>query len=300
MFVRKYTVSCRLTGLPSLLNRLDRFVFWVNEPLSELRGTYAHHYICWGSRQTFASKKSKAVPVPQRATCAGRPVWYDLTGLKPGVGFWPKAQQYRHIIPANPDELNCNCNLYDLHDLTFTSQAIRAFMPVLNCTLIALFKPFYGRYAGTEGNLKRKSWMRCFWKFRTRAELPTVLKRLEEAFFYAEARSRPIGGRSPDELSHRRSGPGSSHDAPQFAGRTQAGSTGAFWMMPCWRSWVVESPTRRQALLDQLYIEVTRFYRNIRIVEVQKMEQRRQGGTKDSVSALDLALDAFRELGPEW
>lgn len=78
---------------------LDRVVLWVNEPLSALSHTYVAKYIRWGSKQTFASKKSKAVPVPLRSTCVGRPVWYDLTRDKVGVAFWPKAQQYRHIIP---------------------------------------------------------------------------------------------------------------------------------------------------------------------------------------------------------
>src|SRR5439155_1758697 len=92
-------------------DQTNRVVLWVNQDLKELKGTYAHHYITWGSKQTFASKKSKTVPLPERATCASRERWYDVTGLEPGVGFWPMAQQYRHIIPSNPDRLSCNHNL---------------------------------------------------------------------------------------------------------------------------------------------------------------------------------------------
>ncbi len=40
-------------------------------------------------------------------------------------------------------------------------------------------------------------------------------------------------------------------------------------------------------------------YRAIRIVEVQKMEQRRHGG-KSKVSPLNLAFSAWEELEPEW
>ncbi|MBI1762775.1 MAG: N-6 DNA methylase [Acidobacteria bacterium] len=134
--------------------QLNRVVLWVNQELKEIKGTLAYKFIIWGSKETFASKKSKSVPVPQRATCAGRPRWYDLTGIETGIGFWPKSQQYRHIIPANTYSLNCNCNLYDLHSLLGSSLATRALMPLLNSTLIALIKCFFGRYAGTEGNLK--------------------------------------------------------------------------------------------------------------------------------------------------
>jgi hypothetical protein len=134
--------------------QLDRVVLWVNQELKDIKGTYAHHFITWGSKQTFASNKSKAVPIPQRPGCAGRSPWYDLTGREAGTGFWPMAQQYRHIIPANPNKLVCNHNLFALHTLTANLSATRALMPIQNTTLIALIKCFFGRYAGAEGNLK--------------------------------------------------------------------------------------------------------------------------------------------------
>jgi hypothetical protein len=98
--------------------QLDRVVLWVDQPLKDLDGTLVQKYIKWGAKQTFASKKSKAVPVPERSSCRGRTLWYDLTGREPGIGFWPMAQQYRHIIPANPEGLPCNHNLFDIHLLT--------------------------------------------------------------------------------------------------------------------------------------------------------------------------------------
>src|SRR5207247_2047399 len=105
-------------------------------------------------RQTFASKKSKAVPVPQRSTCASRPVWYDLTTDKIGIAFWPKTQKYRHIVPTNPERLVCNCNLYTIVPKTTSAHEGTAIAAILNSTIVALFKCFYGRYAGSEGTLK--------------------------------------------------------------------------------------------------------------------------------------------------
>lgn len=133
---------------------LDRVVLWVNKPLSELADTHVARYIRWGSTRTFASRKSKAVPVPQRSTCAARPLWYDLTNDKIGLAFWPKTQKYRHIVPANPESLVCNCNLYTVvPDLNNRHERI-ALAAILNSTIVGLFKCFYGRYAGSEGTLK--------------------------------------------------------------------------------------------------------------------------------------------------
>ena len=133
---------------------LDRVVLWVNKPLNALRYSYAGKYIRWGAKQTFASTKSKTVPVPERKTCASRPLWYDLTTDRLGVSFWPKAQKYRHIVPTNPESLVCNCNLYTVvPDLKNRSERI-ALAAILNSTLVSLFKCFYGRYAGAEGTLK--------------------------------------------------------------------------------------------------------------------------------------------------
>jgi hypothetical protein len=133
----------------------DRVVLWVGRPLRELAGTHVAKYIRWGAKQTFASRKSKPVPVPQRSTVAARPLWYNLTGGERGVVFWPKAQKYRHIVPGNPDSLVCNCNLYDVHPLPTVKGTEKVVLPaILNSTLVGLFKHFYGRYAGAEGTLK--------------------------------------------------------------------------------------------------------------------------------------------------
>ena len=132
----------------------DRVVLWVNEPLGALAHSYAAKYIRWGAKQTFPSKKSKSVPVPHRSTCASRPLWYDLTNATTGTVFWPMAQKYRHIAPANPDNLVCNHNLFYLRAAQLNKNEAIAFSAVLNSTLTALLKHFYGRYAGTEGTLK--------------------------------------------------------------------------------------------------------------------------------------------------
>ncbi len=154
-YVRPEVHSLMEVNRPVIRSReLDRVVLWVDAPLKELAHSYAAHYIRWGSKQTFASNKSKAVPVPFRSSCASRPLWYDVTKDEIGVAFWPKAQKYRHIVPANPEGLICNCNLYTVvPELANRNERI-ALAAILNSTMVALFKCFYGRYAGTEGTLK--------------------------------------------------------------------------------------------------------------------------------------------------
>jgi len=61
----------------------------------------------------------------------------------------------------------------------------------------------------------------------------------------------------------------------------------------------VTDARRRQDLIDRLYREVALHFRAIRIVEVQKMEQRRQGNGKNNISQQQLALDAWKHLEPE-
>jgi hypothetical protein len=133
---------------------LDRVVLWVDKPLAELSKTHVAKYIRWGAKQTFQSSKSKAVPVPQRSTCAARPLWYNLTGAATGIAFWPMAQQYRHIIAANPERLVCNHNLFYVSVPALSVPQQETLPAILNSTLMALMKTYYGRYAGTEGNLK--------------------------------------------------------------------------------------------------------------------------------------------------
>jgi hypothetical protein len=279
---------------------LDRVVLWVDQPLEEIKGTYAHNYIKWGSKQTFASKKSKAVPVPQRSSCVGRERWYDVTGLTPGIGFWPKAQQYRHIVAANDFSVICNCNLYDIHDIGGSENSRAVIMPLLNSTLVGLFKHFYGRYAGTEGNLKtevvdvlaleipnpslaspaiRSKLVRAFGRLKERSTLELLEDRLRQCHTAAQVRevaSEPL--ELPAELRQ--------EDRREL-------DDAVFELLG------IADPKRRANLIDRLYRELTLHNRNTRIIEVQKMEQRRKLGA-DRVSQLELANDAWEHLEPDW
>lgn len=277
--------------------RLDRVVLWVSEPLKGLKGTLAHRYITWGSKQTFSSQKSKPVPVPLRPTCAGRPLWYDLTGLEAGIGFWPMAQQYRHIIPVNPFGLPCNHNLFDIHSVMPDPLATRALMPILNSSLVALIKTFYGRYAVTEGNLKTEIVDVVMIEVPDpRNVTEEILRKLEGAFTRMRARrvthlveQEFLDCHTADEVREAARLPLHLPAELEQSDRRELDDA-VFELLG------VEDAGERAALIDQLYKELTTHFRAVRIVEVQKMEQRRQGGASRDVSAHDLASDAWGEL----
>ncbi len=129
------------------INRKDLrlLVFLCGEKRADLKGSHALKYIQWGEREGFDDGSTV-----QQRTSENRE-WYDLTTDRRGAVFWPKAQQYRHLAPFNDGQLLCNCNLYDVYPLGVQPAVLCG---ILNSTLIAMHKHLFGRWAGTEGNLK--------------------------------------------------------------------------------------------------------------------------------------------------
>uniref|UniRef100_E6QL98 site-specific DNA-methyltransferase (adenine-specific) n=1 Tax=mine drainage metagenome TaxID=410659 RepID=E6QL98_9ZZZZ len=279
---------------------LDRVVFLADDSLEYHKDTFAYKYMKYGERATYASKKSKAVPVPERSSCAGRHPWYDLTKLeRPGFAFWPMAQQYRHIISANPENLICNHNLFDLSSETLAKREKLIFVAILNSTLIGLFKTFYGRFAGTEGNLKTEvvdvnlidvpnprlaspavaeKLTKALEKLNKRPSGRLVEEALLDCHSYQRAlelASRPVV--LPDELTK--------YDRREL-------DDAVFELLG------VEDATERRSLVDRLYIEVASHFRAIRVTEIQKMEDRAKGG-KQEFKTEEFAADAWDALDLE-
>lgn len=279
-----------------LAAHLDRLVLLVAGTMADLKGTHVLKYLRYGETKTFASKKSKAVPVPLRTSCASRTPWYDLTGSKPGAFFWPMAQQYRHIVPANREGLICNHNLFDVHPCELTQEQIQVLQAVANSTLIANFKTFYGRYAGTEGNLKtevidvnllevpdpRRATPELAQKFRVAFD--ALCQRdtgplVEEVFMQCRSSERaqklaqaPVG--LPLELQQ-----------PD----RRALDLAVFELLG------VKTVAERESLCDELYRETAAHFRQVRVVEIQKQEQRTGGGERN-FRAEDLCADLWDAL----
>lgn len=275
----------------------NRVVLLVGKPLAALRGTHVLKYIKHGDSAVYTSSKSKPVAVPQRTSVAGRHPWYDLTKLvQPGIAFWPMAQQYRHIAPSNPESLICNHNLFDIAAENLSKRERAVLIAVLNSTMVGLFKTFYGRFAGAEGNLKTEVIDVNLMEIpdprkasdavagRLIAALRRMAKRdigrfVEEAFMQChsyeranELASRPI--ELPQELlqDDRRD----LDDAVlELLGVTDA--------------------TERARLRERLYEETAAHLRAIRVIEIQKQEDRASGGER-RLTAADQAADVWDAL----
>jgi len=281
----------------------DRVVLWADKSLSELGNTYVGKYIRWGTKQTFPSKKSKSVPVPQRSTCASRPVWYDLTTDTNGVAFWPMTQKYRHIVAANPDGIVCNHRLFYVTPRNLSDTEAQILPAILNSTVVALVKHFYGRYAGTEGTLdteiidcllldvpnpKRLTadlfsrMSNAFGSICSRAVTHLVAESMLQC--HSQAAMRDIL-RGPVELP------------------TELCQEDRHELDDCVFELIgVKSKKQRKILLKELYLVTTEYYRYLRTQDIQAMENRagnkpRRFDAQDLAGSIWLSLSAS-EQGP--
>jgi methylase of polypeptide subunit release factors len=279
-----------------IANDLDRVVLMVGEPMHKLKtkSPWVWRYIQYGMTATFASAKSKGKPVPERSTCAARDPWYDLTALvKPGFAFWPKAQQYRHIIPANPERVICNCNLYDVASDGLILKEQATLVAVLNSTLVGLFKTFYGRYAGTEGNLKTEVVDVNLLEIPDpRGVTASLAKRLTNAL--ERMCKRDVGRlieeqlmdcHTPERARKLAAGPLVFSNELQESDRRELDDA-VFELLG------VSDPNERDELIGRLYEATAQHFREIRVVEIEKMEQRSASNNK-RFSVHDLAADIW-------
>ncbi|PYU48528.1 MAG: hypothetical protein DMG48_19745 [Acidobacteria bacterium] len=272
----------------------DRVVLLTANPLSKLEGTYISKYLKYGETHTFASKKSKPVPVPKRSTCKSRNPWYNLTNLvNPGFALWPMAQQYRHIIAENPENQICNHNLFDLINHDLSSAEVDALVAILNSTLVGLFKTFYGRFAGTEGNLKTEVVDVNLLEVPDPRNIPadlasklkTALESMQERTVGRLVEEQLMDCHSPDRAKRIAEGPVVLSDELNQPDRRLL-DDGVFELLG------VADTKRRAKLVERLYIETAFHFRHIRVVEIQKMEQRKKSANR-SFSTEELAADLW-------
>jgi methylase of polypeptide subunit release factors len=286
---------------------LKHLILLVADKPSELRDTHVGKYLRYGEKTSFASDKSRAVPVPKRSTCAARDPWYDLTYTKRGHLVWPKSQQYRHIVAFNSAGLIVNCNLYDVTVIDQILRPPRVLAAVLNSTLVALFKIYFGRYAGTEGNLKTEVIDVNLLeipdpRYATReiaAKLISAFDRLcgrqtqplvEEVF---------MDCRSSERAEKMKQSPISLPLELKMRDRRDL-DLAVFELIG------VTDAKERERLCDQLYFETAKHFRDIRIVEIKKQEQRAKSQGR-GLRIEELAFDVWDALTederlpiPEW
>ncbi len=273
---------------------LDRVVLLVGEPMDKLkaRAPWVWRYLRYGMTAMFPSMKAKPGPVNTRSTCAARDPWYDLTGLaKAAFAFWPKGQQYRHMLIANPDGFPCNCRLYELKPLA--DYDTLAFTAMLNSTLVALWRNFYGRYTGTEGALETMVIdARLIDVPSPIGASAAVCSRLKDAFIRLCTRvsgdlveEQLMDCHTPERARKLAAGPLVLSDELRQPDRRELDDA-VFELLG------VSDPKERDELIGRLYEATALYFRDIRVVEIEKMQQRSKSNNK-RFSIHDLAADIW-------
>jgi methylase of polypeptide subunit release factors len=281
-------------------NEVESLVLMVNKSKPALHGSYVLKYLRYGEKNPVTvNKKTNALTVPERATCANRDPWYDLTYTRPGHLVWAKGQQYRHVVVFNQNNLAANCRLYDvtLVDAKLGEPEILA--AIANSTLVAFFKSFYGRYTGTEGSFEMMVIDLNFLELPDPRDAPdAVAKKLRDAF--ARLCERKAGSMLEEAFSERLSSgrikklaenPVGLPNELKMADRRDL-DLAVFELLG------VKDAREREKLVDELYYETTNHFRQIRIVEVQKQEQRAKSDGREFRTD-ELATDLWDSLHEE-
>lgn len=275
-------------------------VLMVNKSKTALHGTYVLKYIRYGEANPVnTNKKTNALTVPERATCANRDPWYDLTYTKPGHLVWAKGQQYRHVVVFNKDQLTANCRLYDITLIDAQPNDPEILAAIANSTLVALFKTFYGRYTGTEGSFEMMVIDLNLLELPDPRNVPnTIAKRLCDAF--EELCQRNTGAMVEEAFMECRSYEraetmaASPIELPQElrqADRRRL-DLAVFELLG------VADASERERLVDELYNETARHFREIRLGEIQKQEQRAKSEGREFRTD-ELAADLWDSLSAD-
>jgi methylase of polypeptide subunit release factors len=272
-------------------------VLMVNKTKAALHGTYALKYLRYGeTNPVTTNKKANAPTVAERATCANRDPWYDLTYTKPGQLVWAKGQQYRHMVVFNRNNLTANCRLYDVTLVDAKPGEPEILAAIANSTVVAFFKTFYGRYTGTEGNFEMMVIDANLLEIPDPRNAPkAVAKKLRDAF--AKLCARDTGSlveeafmecRSSERIKKLAENPIALPHELKMPDRRDL-DLAVFELLG------VGNASEREKLVDELYYETANHFRQIRIVEVQKQEQRAKSDGREFRTD-ELAADLWDSL----
>jgi len=245
---------------------LTRQILLCSKPKSKLRRTRVLKYIEWGERESFHKGPS----------CAGRAkarLWYDLSPGERGDIFWPEAHQYRHLAPFNERKLVCNHKLFDVLARNAVDPAVLC--GILNSTIVAMHKQFFGRLAGTEGNLQTAVVDISVMPVPDpRHASKLVQQRISDVL---DAMCKQQTRNLPDEFDL------ADRQAPGDAVLELLGET--------------DQKVRRN-LRDRLYAEMNNLYRTIREKELRAIENKKQTKRGSKLSPEQMATELWNDLEP--
>ena len=241
----------------------------INAPATRarIRNTHFEDYVNYAEQQGWHTG-------PTIASRARVRPWYDL-GLRAPADrahlFWPKAQQYRHIVPLNPDRLACKDRLYDV----WTTNEVdpKLLWATLNSTVVALSKHQFGRGAGIEGNLDTQV-------IDVNAMLVPDVRKASP-----EAASRAIAA---CEAMSRRAAQSYLYEEFTFQDR-RALDDATLEILG------VKDPTERTALMENIYRDLTASQKATREREIIAQRDRRRSSRTSASTPQDIADDLWAE-----
>ena len=246
---------------------VGRMVITASVPRARLRRTHFADYVAYAEQQGWHTG-------PTIASRARTRPWYDL-GLRSKEEradmFWPKAQQYRHVVPLNIDQLPCKDRLYDV----WVNAPIdpRLLWSILNSTIVMVSKHQFGRGAGIEGNLDTHV-------IDVNAMLvPDVRKAPPEAAERAIAACEQMSRRNARRYLY---------EEFTLDDRRELDDTTLEILG-------IEDADERAALRDRIYRDVTEMQQSIRDREIIAQRDRRRSARRGTTTPQDIADELWTE-----
>jgi len=273
----------------------SRLILLVSQARSELKNTYVGKYIDWGEKQGYHAG----------ATCVGRVTdtrtWYDLTGHQPGQMFWPMAQQYKHCVPANDEDLICNHNLFDISSGKLPTPVLAG---ILNSTFVVLSKFQYGRPVGVEGNLKTEVVdVKMMWVPDPRHGSRTALRRVAAAFERLKQRKVHyfLSERRLREMAYRQAG--KYDELEELSDLSELDMPDRRELDDAVLQLLGErSKKRRDELLGQLYDHLREFFEQVRQKEevaISNKKKAKRCGPENPADIAEQIVERLRQEAPE-
>ena len=256
---------------------------------------HAKSYVAWGERNGWHEK----------ATAAARQTderdWHDLSGYVRGAMFWSMRHGYRHVVPRNNADLQCNKSLFDVRDLRGEDDVLCG---VLNSSPVLLSKLIFGHPIGVEGYLETEV-------FEAKMMLVPDVRR-------ASAADRRRVAAAMDKLKGRRP---LNLISPREFGRTKHESEGEHEKLAALSdAGELEQTDRRELddavlrllgygdaaergrLLDALYDHLRRHFIEVRRKEekanANKKRARKKGGRGSAAAVAEAVVRQLRERSP--
>lgn len=272
-----------------------RLAFVYSKLIKDDHKSFAVQYIKWGEREGY-NQATGCIPRGETNT------WYNIASAPRGSILWPRAQQYKHCVPLNPQKLLCNNNMISITPLSIDTNALAG---ILNSTLAVLAKYQYGRPVGVEGNLKTETVdIRMMLIPDPRKANKKQLERIAAAFnqikkrnalyFLPERRLKQMAYTQAgkiDELNKL-----SDHCELDMPDRRELDDSVLEILG-------IESKKRRDELITELYNYLKEFYELTRQKEEKAIENKKRSKRRGPARPGEIAAQIFNELNekePHW